>query len=252
VMLIEFLPDEDFAGLLRACRAVIFPSLCEGFGMPVLEAMAFDKPVLCGNLTSLPEIAGDAALLFDPRKPMEIVRAIEQIETDSKLPSLLVERGRARLAAFGDAAGMARQYLDVLRNSLGGDNHSTTAIHGVFSDGWTGEHVAVVHEPSSAPRYLEITLHVPPWLPAESVSVQLGSSGHDGAQTHVIKRDQTLTLRHLLPPASGSVEVQIHPTFQPRAVQLGDDTRVLGCLCQSCRILSPSETVELFGGAATK
>jgi glycosyltransferase involved in cell wall biosynthesis/2-polyprenyl-3-methyl-5-hydroxy-6-metoxy-1,4-benzoquinol methylase/predicted nuclease with TOPRIM domain len=252
VMLIEFLPNEEFAALLHACCAVIFPSLCEGFGMPVLEAMAFDKPVLCSNLTSLPEIAGDAALPFDPRKPTEIVRAIEQIETDSELAALLVRRGRSRLAAFGDEAGMARQYLEVFQGALRGDNHSATAIHGVFSDGWTGEHVTVVHEPSSAQRYLEMTLHVPPWLPAESVSVQLGSSGQDGAQTQVIKRKQTVTLRHLLPPASGSVEVQIHPTFQPQALQLGDDTRVLGCLCQSCRILSPSETVELFGGEATR
>ena len=68
VMLIEFLPNEEFAALLRACRAMIFPSLYEGFGMPVLEAMEFDKPVLCSHLTSLPEIAGHAALLFDPRK----------------------------------------------------------------------------------------------------------------------------------------------------------------------------------------
>jgi glycosyltransferase involved in cell wall biosynthesis/SAM-dependent methyltransferase/peptidoglycan hydrolase CwlO-like protein len=177
VILTEFLPDEEFAALLRVCRAVIFPSLCEGFGMPVLEAMAFDRPVLCGNLTSLPEIAGDAALLFDPRKPTEIVRAIEQIETDSELAALLVQRGRSRLTAFGDAAGMARQYLEVLQGALVGGNHSATAIHGVFSDGWTGEHVTVVHEPSEAPRYLEMTLHVPPWLPAESVSVQLGSPG---------------------------------------------------------------------------
>ncbi len=252
VMLIEFLPDEEFAVLLRACRAMIFPSLCEGFGMPVLEAMEFDKPVLCSHLTSLPEIAGDAALLFDPRKPTEIVRAIEQIETDSELAALLVQRGRRRLTAFGDAAEMARQYLQVLQDALHGSNHSTTAIHGVFSDGWTGERVTVVHEPSSAPRYLEMTLHAPPWLPAESVSVQLGSSGRVGAQTYVIKREQTVTLRHLLPPASGSVELQIHPTFQPQAQQMGDDTRVLGCLCQSCRILLPSETVDLFGGEATK
>jgi len=248
VKLTEFLPDEEFAALLRACHAMIFPSLCEGFGMPVLEAMVFDKPVLCSSLTSLPEIAGDAALLFDPRKPTEIVCAIEQIETDSEFATQLVQRGRSRLTAFGDAAEMARQYLQVLQDALRGGDHSSTAIHGVFSDGWTSEHVTVVHEPSSVPRYLEMTLHVPPWLPAESVSVQLGASGHGGAQTHVIQREQTVTLRHLLSPASGSVEVQIHPTFQPQALQMGDDTRVLGCVCQSCRILSPSETVELFGG----
>jgi glycosyltransferase involved in cell wall biosynthesis len=54
---------------MTSCLAVIFPSLYEGFGMPVIEAMAAGKPVLCSNVTSLPEIAGGAALLFDPRKP---------------------------------------------------------------------------------------------------------------------------------------------------------------------------------------
>jgi glycosyltransferase involved in cell wall biosynthesis/ADP-heptose:LPS heptosyltransferase len=248
VAVIGFVPDKEFAALLRACRALVFPSLFEGFGMPPLEAMAFDKPVLCSNLTSLPEVVGDAALLFDPRKPMEMMNAIERVESDSELVAQLIRRGQNRLAAFDDAAGMARRYLQVIQDALTGDNHFAPAIHGVFSDGWTGERVTVLHGPSDAPRYLEMTLHVPPWLPAETISVHLASPGGDGSETHVIKRDQTVTLRHRLPAASCSVEVQIHPTFQPLAQRMGADTRVLGCLCRSCRILSPTETVDLFGG----
>jgi hypothetical protein len=210
--------------------------------------MAFDKPVLCSNLTSLPEVVGDAALLFDPRKPTEMVKAIEQVESDSELVAQLIRRGQNRLTTFDDAAGMARRYLQVIQDALTGENRIAPAIHGVFSDGWTGDCVTVLHGPSDAPRYLEMTLHAPPWLPSETISVRLASPGGDGSETHVIKRDQTITLRSRLPAASWSVEVQIHPTFQPLAQRMGADTRVLGCLCRSCRILSPSETVDLFGG----
>ena len=110
-----YLADEDFRGLLQACLALIFPSLYEGFGMPLLEAMALDKPVLCSNVTSLPEIAGEAALLFDPRKPADIVNAIERIESDETLRTRLICRGAQRLSALGNPESMARQYLQVFR-----------------------------------------------------------------------------------------------------------------------------------------
>ncbi len=243
LMLTEYLPNEEFAVLLRSCRAMVFPSLFEGFGMPVLEAMAADKPVLCSNLTSLPEVAGDAAVLFDPRKPVEIVQAIEQIESNPELVAQLIQRGRKRLTAFDDATGMARRYLHILQEALDGSSRFAPAAHGIFSDGWTGEHVTVMHSPSNAQRYLEITFYAPPWLSSETLSVRMGT------QTHVITRDQTVTLRQRLPAAGSTTEIQIHPTFQPQAQGIGTDTRILGCLCRSCRILSPDEMVELFAEA---
>ena len=246
LILTEFLPNEEFAVLLRTCRAMVFPSLFEGFGMPVLEAMAVDKPVLCSNVTSLPEVVGDAAVLFDPRKPTEIVQAIEQVESDPELVGQLIQRGRNRLTAFDDATGMARRYLHVLQDALNEGNHLTPALHGVFSDGWTGERVTVTHNPSSAQRYLEMTLYAPDWLPSETLSIRLASLGRERPQTHVIKRGQTVTLRHRLPAVGGALEIQVRPTFQPQVHRLGADTRILGCLCRSCRILAPDEMVELF------
>lgn len=113
-----YLSDEEFSTLLTSCRALIFPSLYEGFGMPVLEAMAFGKPVLCSNVTSLPEVAGDAALYFDPRKPEEIMAAIARIMAEPELTARLVERGDQRVASFGDPRQMALEYLDVFRAAL--------------------------------------------------------------------------------------------------------------------------------------
>jgi glycosyltransferase involved in cell wall biosynthesis len=106
-----YLPEHEFAALLQRCRALIVPSLYEGFGLPVLEAMACDRPVLCSNTTSLPEVAGDAAILFDPRDPLAVAEAIQRLETEPGLDAALVQRGRARLAAFGSAREMAAKYL---------------------------------------------------------------------------------------------------------------------------------------------
>lgn len=112
-----YVQDEDFPALLESCRAVIFPSLYEGFGMPIVEAMAFGKPVMCSNVASLPEVAGDAALYFDPRKPREILSAIERIVSDSGLVDHLVRCGYDRLVTCGGPDQMAEQYLQVFRDA---------------------------------------------------------------------------------------------------------------------------------------
>jgi len=115
-----FLADDEFTSLLASCQALIFPSLYEGFGMPVLEAMSFGKPVFCSNVTSLPEVAGDAAYYFDPKKPEEILHAMERASADAQLRADLVKRGYGRAAAFGNTDQMVRDYLSVFVETLKG------------------------------------------------------------------------------------------------------------------------------------
>ncbi len=78
----------------------MFPSLYEGFGLPVLEAMARGVPVACSDASSLPEVAGDAALLFDPNDPRAIAQALERLLGDPALREQLRKRGRERAASF--------------------------------------------------------------------------------------------------------------------------------------------------------
>jgi glycosyltransferase involved in cell wall biosynthesis len=90
---------EDLEGLYAQAAAFVFPSLAEGFGLPVLEAMARGVPVACSDASSLPEVAGDAALLFDPLDPRAIADAIRRL-FDPAVAEPLREAGRARAATF--------------------------------------------------------------------------------------------------------------------------------------------------------
>jgi glycosyltransferase involved in cell wall biosynthesis len=93
-------PEAKLPSLYRGSEALIFPSLYEGFGLPVLEAMACGTPVVTANVTAMPEVAGDAAVLVDPTSVEQIAGAMEQAVRDTSLREKLRERGRARAAQF--------------------------------------------------------------------------------------------------------------------------------------------------------
>ena len=108
-----WLDDEALDGLYRAATCFAFPSLAEGFGLPVLEALTRGAPVACSDATSLPEVAGDAALYFDPYDTGAIAEAIERLLGDAALRERLRERGYAQARKFSwreTAIRTARSY----------------------------------------------------------------------------------------------------------------------------------------------
>jgi glycosyltransferase involved in cell wall biosynthesis len=117
VVFAGYVPDADLEGLYATAAALVFPSLNEGFGLPVLEAMARGVPVVTSSQSSLPEVAGDAALLVDPMSADAISDATRRILTDSALRERLVDAGRRRPAAFTwerAAAGTLRSWRRAL------------------------------------------------------------------------------------------------------------------------------------------
>jgi len=99
-VLVENAGEEDLAVLYRGGRALVFPSLAEGFGLPVAEAMACGTPVVTSNRSSLPEVAGEAALLVDPENPAAIASAMEAVLEDQDLRGRLVRAGLEQSKRF--------------------------------------------------------------------------------------------------------------------------------------------------------
>ncbi|HJX37559.1 MAG TPA: glycosyltransferase family 1 protein [Anaerolineae bacterium] len=95
-----FVPDEDLPALYSAAALFVFPSLYEGFGLPVLEALACGAPVITSNASSLPEVAGEAALLVDPSSVEALVRAVRDVLGNRELREDLRERGPKQAARF--------------------------------------------------------------------------------------------------------------------------------------------------------
>ena len=95
-----FVPDKTLAVLYRLAGVFVFPSLYEGFGLPPLEAMASGTPVITSNVSSLPEVVGDAALLIDPYEADAIAQAMRRVLTDAALREDLRQRGLQRVKEF--------------------------------------------------------------------------------------------------------------------------------------------------------
>ncbi|WED22012.1 glycosyltransferase family 4 protein [Vibrio sp. JC009] len=114
---LQYVDEQDKQVLLQNASALVFPSLYEGFGLPVVEAFASRTPVITSNVTSLPEVAGDAAILVDPTSTEQISKAMREVVLDTELADSMKNRGFDRAKSFTwkqTAAETAKLYKSLL------------------------------------------------------------------------------------------------------------------------------------------
>lgn len=117
VIVTGYVSDEELSNLYRHCFTFVYPTWYEGFGLPVLEAMNFDRPVIASNVTSIPEITEDAAILTTPGDVEALADAMSQLEKDSVLYSQLVDKAKQRLELFSWEKS-AEQLVEIYRNLI--------------------------------------------------------------------------------------------------------------------------------------
>jgi glycosyltransferase involved in cell wall biosynthesis len=100
VIQLSYAPFSLLVSLIRGAKAVLFPSLYEGFGLPALEAMLLGTPVICANTASLPEVVGEAAVMVDPYDSSALADAIRLVDADEALRADLSRRGLAQAALY--------------------------------------------------------------------------------------------------------------------------------------------------------
>ncbi|OGV25824.1 MAG: hypothetical protein A3F18_06110 [Legionellales bacterium RIFCSPHIGHO2_12_FULL_37_14] len=115
VILAGYVSEYDLSIILKNSLALVFPSLYEGFGIPVIEAMRSKIPVACSNVTALPEVVGQAAMLFNPHDIDSIAASIVNISQDNKERQRLIKEGVLQSAKFSNPSKMAAEYLEIFR-----------------------------------------------------------------------------------------------------------------------------------------
>lgn len=118
VRFLGFVPFDTLRCFYESAASFVFPSRYEGFGLPPLEAMACGAPVVTSNVSSLPEVVGDAAMLVNPENVFDIARGIREVLLDEELRSCLIRRGRDQAARFS-WSWTARQVLEIYQEAAG-------------------------------------------------------------------------------------------------------------------------------------
>lgn len=117
VKITGFLETKDMVALVKGASLMVFPSYYEGFGIPPLEAFAIGTPVCASNASSIPEVVGDAALLFDPFSSDDLISSIVKVSSDEQLRENLIQNGRGRLNYFSwDQC--AAEHIEVYKEAL--------------------------------------------------------------------------------------------------------------------------------------
>lgn len=241
-----YLSNTELAALMANCSGMVFPSLYEGFGLPVIEAMAASVPVACSNTTSLPEVAADAALLFDPRIPTQIAQAMVSLVKNEALRTRLIQAGQQRAAEFSNSEHMANEYWELFQYALANEQCKNLLI-GAYADGWVGSSLNIQISPGASARTLEIELFAPEWLPQPKFTVQTSQRGESQGIPLEIIRGTSALWSLPLKSGGGCYEIQISPIFVPAHSGHGDDQRELSVMLQRCGIMHANgECVELF------
>ncbi|WP_159718947.1 glycosyltransferase family 4 protein [Geminicoccus flavidas] len=240
------LADAEFAALVSAARGLIFPSLFEGFGLPVVEAMALGVPVACSNVTSLPEVACGAAMLFDPRVPDEVAGAIMRLVTDEAAREACRTAGKQRAEQFADSAAMAREYWALFGFALdtfGGRRR----LSGVHPDGWAGAEILLELAHDDDAGAIEIDVLAPEWLPHAAVLVWAVFADGTTIKTQPLQRSERRTLQFDLPSAGGVARIRVAPSFVPARLGSSPDHRELSIIVERCELIRcDSNRLRLF------
>lgn len=233
-----YVSDSAIATLYKHCRALIYPSLYEGFGMPILEAQVFGKPVLASWVASIPEIAGPSTMLFDPQNPHEIVKFIEITESPAAHAFPGPPLSHPRLEELSNPQLMAREYLEIFKNALDRNTFLSLGYHveGLHPDGWTSGEVVIFHDAGCDNRKLEISLSLPPSFPFPVAYIQLREGGSKRLKVYLLRHGKNLRILWPISAGRGSVALTVQPLFQPREHGLNEDERWLGCFIQNWSI----------------
>lgn len=230
-----YVSNADLSILMKNCKGVIFPSLYEGFGLPIIEAMGVGVPVACSNITSLPEVAAKAAILFDPRVPSDVAKAFMELVINESLRCTLRQNGLLRAVAFSDSTAMAKEYIDLFESILISEA-LIPQLAGVYSDSWTSSTFTIYLSPAIGSHTIDMTLFVPRCVHSKAVVIETFEDGKSLDQCCRISPGSSVVFQAKTHGHSRKIDFKIAPTFAPNFPDIGLDHRELGVIIKRLEI----------------
>jgi hypothetical protein len=245
VIFAGFVDEQTLSGFYQCCLAMIFPSLYEGFGVPLLEAMSFDVPILSSNLTSLPEVGLDAVHYFDPRKTEEILEGIERIENDKKYRAYLVQKGRNRIESILNVTQWAEQYFRVFNDIFTNEKNLSNEIFGIYEDHWVGNRFDLTIEEGVEKRFLEFNFDVPVWFPYKYLTGWIFERGKRWRKIKTV-RGRRNVIRFPLTKKGYRLKISFSQSAQPKELDIDDDIRYISCRIRWCRLITSEAVISIY------
>ena len=256
VIHLGYVESRLFPGLYHGAACLVFPSLYEGFGIPLVEAMASGCAVACSNVCSIPEVVGDAACLFDPRKPDSIADALERILSSESLRRQLIEKGLRQAASFSWEIA-AKETLAVFEKALsrkvsrpGVYRPPQDIIEGFFADGWAG--------PSMLIRRVELsrwrTLLLEGEVSGNCSPIRIKIQTDRDLITELKLENPGSFSRHIKLPSPGpdanlaDLRIVASGSFVPKKIGLNQDTRRLSYRIMTLSLLDSEANSMSFQG----
>jgi glycosyltransferase involved in cell wall biosynthesis len=210
-----YIPEDHLAVIWSQAYFLIFPGLFEGFGIPLVEAMRYKKPILASNATSIPEVAGDSALYFDPKKPDQMVDSIHRIMKDRSLYDELVKKGQEQLKKY-NMDEMVDSYMDILHKASEKRKLvNMVEVSGIFPDGWAGETIQIFFSKNQHKKILDLRGFLPQWHPFDQMKVRLRR--HMKFSRYRLNKTKELHIKERLSQKAGKLDIAVSKSFIPQS-----------------------------------
>lgn len=236
-----YVTNEELYSVLKNAHGLIYPSLFEGFGIPVVEAMQLHKLIACSNLTSLPEIGCGKIYYFDPKKPDEILKGIHFLAENHMTDDIIAKYDR-KLTEY-ETDKMVNEYLNVFEEVIAQKDNLVflEEVSGIYPDGWSSSDIAIQLKDKKGSR-LRARLSLPEFVGAK---VKLCVVHNGNSQYYTLQPGKTVDVEETLMEDRTEINIHIPKTWSPRTVLKSEDARELGVAVEELKLIMADEEIDL-------
>lgn len=241
VIITGYLNEEELYAVLKNAKGLIYPSLFEGFGIPLVEAMQMNKLIASSNLTSLPEVGCKSIFYFNPKKPDEILEGI-QFLFETELSDEIREDYQLQLKKY-TIDGMAKGYLSVFKEVIenGEECRKSVSVNGVFGDGWT-QGIVNFHLRKHKGDVLCIYFNAPGYLKAGTkLYIKNGKTKYK----YKYNQGETHEILEIIQEDNIDIQLILSNTWNPQKVMQSEDNRELGIMIEKMELLTREGVEEI-------